>query len=112
MCTEVTCSPAVASHAAKERAQAVHPARSHQPAHQPCQPQPQPPRRTTVCASTPLMKMGSGRRPAASISSMSCGMYGCSVITCLRYNRMPTAVPYEQGDSGSEGGLAGSENHT
>lgn len=36
--------------------------------------------------------MGSGRRPLASMHSISCAMYGCSVMTCLRYSRMPTAV--------------------
>mmetsp|Transcript_2937 Transcript_2937/g.11844 ORF Transcript_2937/g.11844 Transcript_2937/m.11844 type:complete len:223 (+) Transcript_2937:2238-2906(+) len=40
--------------------------------------------RTTVCASTPLMKMGSGLRPLRSRPSSSCQMYPCRVMTCLR----------------------------
>ena len=63
-----------------------------QPACGPPPPPPSPTPPTTVCASTPLMKMGRGRRPLASMHSISCAMYGCSVMTCLRYSRMPTAA--------------------
>mmetsp|Transcript_8910 Transcript_8910/g.27041 ORF Transcript_8910/g.27041 Transcript_8910/m.27041 type:complete len:211 (+) Transcript_8910:275-907(+) len=42
--------------------------------------------RTTVWASTPLMKIGTGTTPSPSIWRTSCSMYGCSVTTCLRYS--------------------------
>ena len=41
-------------------------------------------------ASTPLMKMGTGRRPCASISAMSSGTYAWLVMTCLRYSSTAT----------------------
>ncbi len=46
--------------------------------------------RTTVCASTPFRKTGTGRTPSASSFSISSAMYGSSVMTCLRYSRTAT----------------------
>ena len=40
--------------------------------------------RTTVCASTPLMKIGTGFTPDASSARTRSARYGCCVMTCLR----------------------------
>jgi hypothetical protein len=65
--------------------------RFRQPSRWPCRRAPAAEQLTTVCASTPLMKMGRGRSPYCSMHSISCVMYGCSVMTCFRYSRIPTA---------------------
>ena len=50
---------------------------------------------TTVCASMPLMKMGTGRTPSSSKQRTSCGMYPCSVITCFLRHRKPFLNPLQ-----------------
>lgn len=45
---------------------------------------------TTVWASIPLMKMGIGLTPCSSMLPISCPMYICSVMTCLRYSNTAT----------------------